>query len=205
MPVMKEPNVPPRQSKPSGYSPTEVERELLLAYDYCQLAVDHATLTHTVLQALFTTGVVGYFSVMKQSQHRQLRGLVLDVLGGRNDAHLGIEIVLRYHQGPPSDLVDTYEFFETLRDKSIAHKDPNRNKYFSTERQPRWVRVPSLGSSLKKHPLYHRDNESSYFGLGASYAKEQTKRAMVDLISVTLQILWQRPEVLPMHSNGDAK
>lgn len=47
--------------------------------------------------------------------------------------------------------------------------------------------------------------ESSYFGLGASYAKEQTKRAMVDLISVTLQILWQRPEVLPMHSNGDAK
>ena len=195
------PKVPELNTRLSGYSASESEKHLLLAYHYCCLSYDYATLSNPVLQALFRAALIEYFSVMKQKEHRPLKDALLAYLGtDSNPDKDGLELHLRHHVGPPSDLVETYLFFEAWRDKGVAHKDPKRAQVVTLEEQTLWVKVPPMPPVLSAHPV----PGDSYCNINIQNADipEKYRRAFANLISVTLQIIWQRPQMLPERFDG---
>lgn len=189
------PNVPPLAAKPSGYEPTDIERHLMLSYHYCAMSCDHATLSEPVLQALFCAGVTEYFAVMSQKKWRGLQERLFAYLGSNetDEFSRGLQVHLRDHSGPPSDLISTFEFFKAVRDKGIAHKDPDREKFFTLEETELWIKVPVHPPALAEHPLY----KASHFKIGGvQHVPDYLRRAMCELVGVTLQILWQRPQII---------
>ena len=196
--MMQEPNIRQPDFGPSGYTPGDVERSLLVAYDYCRQSLDHAALTERVLQGLFTAGVVEYFSVMSQARAKPLRETLFDVLDGDGQAGIGMEVLLHYHDAKqgPGPLIRTFEFFKTIRDKGMAHKDKNRFDHYRLEEDERWVSLPKMPPRLSKHPLYVKDGASMYYKMAVPKVPEEYKHAMIDLIAVTIQILRQKPDML---------
>lgn len=187
--------------EPSGFEPKSYEIALMRAYDYCQNSVDHSVLNERTLQALFSAGVVEYFSVMRQPEFRHLETFLKVALSGdgtlgRENPEInthGIQLVLHHHRGAPSDLVETYEFFKDVRNKVLAHKPPHPP--IELVEHSHWLRVPALPQTCSRHPLYGGTGKVSYFKSSVLHATEDQKKAMCDLTSVTIQILWQRPDI----------
>ena len=88
----------------------------------------------------------------------------------------------------------------TWRDKGVAHKDPKRAQVVTLEEQTLWVKVPPMPPVLSAHPV----PGDSYFKIGIQNADipDKYRRAFADLISATLQIIWQRPQMLPKRFDG---
>ena len=190
------PKVGPLKTTPSGFSPNDMEMHLLIAHDLACAACNHHVLSKRVLQALFEAAVVRYFSVMRQKQWRRLEERLMAVLspdGSKHPEYVGVQVFIAEHDCAPSDLIETYAFFKTIRDKAMAHKDPNWAEFVpngTTQDGERWVRYSQMPKTLCAHPLYGKGN-GGYLKLGGVPEFPDTiVRAFKDLVSVTLQVLW---------------
>lgn len=168
---------------------------LLVAYTLCKEAIDHnRVLKDYVTESMFYTGIIAYYSIFKTAGDKKW---LEDTLLARN-LPLGATLHIR----PPSSVradkdighyyLDVFKKFETIRDKNIAHKDPER----SPEDKLEWLQIPSgvAGSDVFKGTLYM----THYVFLSLD---GNDKREFLDLVHASIDILWQK-EGLPIHRCG---
>ena len=165
---------------------------LLTAYTMCTEAISHRrVLKEHVTETMFHAGIISYYSIFKEKREKQW---IKDVLSGKAVPE-GLKIHTRKALigiGDASNatdhvLIEVFERFEAIRDRNLAHKDPDR----TLENKIEWLRIPNGvgGSDLNKGrgKLYVANN--AFLSLN-----DDEKNNFVNLIGITIDIVWQKEE-----------
>ena len=173
------------------------ERGLLLAYNYLLMSCDNTVLTEHVRQGLFRAAIMAYFSCM--THERELKKQLFAHLG-RNTSKLDTVIFLRHHERTPDVLIQTYKYFERMRNKVVAHQDIDGRNAVALKSELRWLRLPQWPDAVQRRIRRHF-TKASFVKVEVLDVTYDDMLAMLDLVDVTLQVLWQMNDELK--TSGD--
>lgn len=168
---------------------------LLTAYTLCKEAIDYnRVLKDHVTESMFHAGIIAYYSIFK---NKDCKKWLEDILLGRKLANPPWKTFFRVRHGHVKEdgnigryYFNVFEKFESIRDKNIAHKDPER----ALESKLEWLQIPNgVASSdvLDDGVLYM----THYVFLSLD---NKDKLEFLDLVGISIDILWQK-EGLKIH------
>jgi len=168
---------------------------LLVAYNLCKDTIDHdRVLKDYVTESMFYAGIVAYYSIFKDKSDKKW---LEDILSGKKSLPGGAIFRVRYKRAKADEDVgryylDVFEKFESIRDKNIAHKDPER----PLENNLEALQIPDgvAGSDTLDGTVYI----SGYMFLSID---TKDKFEFLNLVGISIDILWQK-EGLEIHRLG---
>lgn len=174
-------------------NPSDRLTTLLVAYNLCKDAIDHdRVLKDYVTESMFHAGVIAYYSIFKNPSDKKW---LEDILSGSKPIQGRVGIRYR-DQNQDEDIgryyLNVFKKFESIRDKNIAHKDPER----SPENKLEHLQIPNgvAGSDALDGAVYI----TQYVFLSLDI---KDKLEFLNLVCISIDILWQK-ESLEIHRLG---
>jgi len=160
---------------------------LLVAYNLCNDAMDHGrVLRDYVAESMFHAGIITYYSIFKnQSDKKWLE----DFLSGKSPPFETVFLVRHEDAKPEEDVrryyLDVFKKFESIRDKNIAHKDPER----LPENKREILQIPDgvAGSDVTDGLATYIVTHSMFLSID-----DKDKREFLSLVGISIDILWQK-------------
>ena len=181
---------------PAIQNPSDKLTTLLVAYNLCRDALDHErVLKDYVTESMFHAGIIAYYSIFKDKNDKKW---LEDTLLARN---LPVGSILYINPGHVKEgqnvgryYLDIFKKFEVIRDKNIAHKDPER----FPENKRDILRIPDgvAGSDVIDGVSTYMTTHSMFLSLDG-----EDKREFLNLVVASIDILWQK-EGLKIHRRG---